>query len=278
MQHSGARYDAAHASPYRPEEWHYMFSALEAEQAFLVGAIHGLFRRTHAHSRALHLRRGGGTADRGTFRITSSRGGRYIVNPGSVGQPRDGDARAACCVFDTDSGTITSAGVHMISRRRRRIYSTRAFRVSSARGSLAACEEGGDRSSNRNRKRGTGTGSGSARPTVEGVYSNEGRVAGAHRARRLRRGRAGARGRRGLRARRAHARRSRGPRRRSRLQPPEPAAHQGAGVRGSARSPSAAGTRSRFPSPTAPSTSSFTRGSSSISAIRTISSPRTRGC
>lgn len=27
-----------------------------------------------------------------------------IVNPGSAGQPRDGDCRAACAVFDTDSG------------------------------------------------------------------------------------------------------------------------------------------------------------------------------
>jgi diadenosine tetraphosphatase ApaH/serine/threonine PP2A family protein phosphatase len=34
-------------------------------------------------------------------------GDRYIINPGSVGQPRDGDPRAACCVYDTDEGTIT---------------------------------------------------------------------------------------------------------------------------------------------------------------------------
>jgi putative phosphoesterase len=27
-----------------------------------------------------------------------------IINPGSVGQPRDGDARASCAVFDTESG------------------------------------------------------------------------------------------------------------------------------------------------------------------------------
>lgn len=33
-------------------------------------------------------------------------GVRYIVNAGSVGQPRDGDPRAACAVYDTDEGTI----------------------------------------------------------------------------------------------------------------------------------------------------------------------------
>ena len=30
-----------------------------------------------------------------------------VVNPGSVGQPRDGDPRAAFLLFDTDAGTVT---------------------------------------------------------------------------------------------------------------------------------------------------------------------------
>ncbi len=30
----------------------------------------------------------------------------YLVNPGSVGQPRDGDPRAAYCLYDTDSRTV----------------------------------------------------------------------------------------------------------------------------------------------------------------------------
>ncbi|MPM82140.1 hypothetical protein SDC9_129199 [bioreactor metagenome] len=29
-----------------------------------------------------------------------------IINPGSVGQPRDGDIRAGCAVFDTETGEI----------------------------------------------------------------------------------------------------------------------------------------------------------------------------
>jgi len=29
-----------------------------------------------------------------------------IINPGSVGQPRDGDTRAGCAVFDTDTGEV----------------------------------------------------------------------------------------------------------------------------------------------------------------------------
>ena len=32
--------------------------------------------------------------------------GRWLVNPGAVGQPRDGDARAAWALYDPDEGTI----------------------------------------------------------------------------------------------------------------------------------------------------------------------------
>lgn len=32
--------------------------------------------------------------------------GKVLVNPGSVGQPRDRDPRAACCVYDTMAGSV----------------------------------------------------------------------------------------------------------------------------------------------------------------------------
>jgi len=32
---------------------------------------------------------------------------RYLVNPGSVGQPRDGDWRAAFAIFDSDKWIVT---------------------------------------------------------------------------------------------------------------------------------------------------------------------------
>ncbi|MEZ5401272.1 MAG: metallophosphoesterase family protein [Bryobacteraceae bacterium] len=32
---------------------------------------------------------------------------RYMINPGSVGQPRDGDPRAAWAVYDPEAGTVT---------------------------------------------------------------------------------------------------------------------------------------------------------------------------
>jgi diadenosine tetraphosphatase ApaH/serine/threonine PP2A family protein phosphatase len=31
----------------------------------------------------------------------------YMINPGSVGQPRDGDPRAAYVIYDSEAGTVT---------------------------------------------------------------------------------------------------------------------------------------------------------------------------
>ncbi len=31
----------------------------------------------------------------------------YMINPGSVGQPRDGDSRAAYALFDSEANTVT---------------------------------------------------------------------------------------------------------------------------------------------------------------------------
>ncbi len=48
---------------------------------------------------------------------------RYVVNPGSVGQPRDGDPRAAYGVVDTDAMTIAVRRVaYSVERARDRIF------------------------------------------------------------------------------------------------------------------------------------------------------------
>lgn len=41
-----------------------------------------------------------------TTRIPIDRAARYLINPGSVGQPRDGDPRAAYALYDTDLGEV----------------------------------------------------------------------------------------------------------------------------------------------------------------------------
>ena len=50
--------------------------------------------------------------------------GRWLLNPGSVGQPRDGDPRAAWLLLDSTGGLLRSAGSHTrLSRRRPRCES-----------------------------------------------------------------------------------------------------------------------------------------------------------
>jgi predicted phosphodiesterase len=56
----------------------------------------------HVH-RPLVYELSGGTLSRLAPRPTTLRSdGVYLINPGSVGQPRDGDARSSFCVLDTD--------------------------------------------------------------------------------------------------------------------------------------------------------------------------------
>ncbi|WP_263408208.1 metallophosphoesterase family protein [Terriglobus tenax] len=42
-----------------------------------------------------------------TWELTISPESRYLINPGSAGQPRDGDWRVAAAVYDTEASTVT---------------------------------------------------------------------------------------------------------------------------------------------------------------------------
>ena len=89
-----------HGSP-RDPVWEYIltfeaaFAALEATSAPLV--LVG-----HSHVALAISAEGGGVAKAGTEIDLGS--GRWVLNPGSVGQPRDGDWRAAFLVLDLGAG------------------------------------------------------------------------------------------------------------------------------------------------------------------------------
>jgi predicted phosphodiesterase len=103
------RFTLAHGSPREPV-WEYLLSpeqamanfALFPQQVCLIG---------HSHVQlGFRLRPGAPRAD--GFRPDRSRTveldgeTRYFINPGSVGQPRDQDPRAAYAVIDSDAATI----------------------------------------------------------------------------------------------------------------------------------------------------------------------------
>jgi diadenosine tetraphosphatase ApaH/serine/threonine PP2A family protein phosphatase len=58
------------------------------------------------------------------FRLEIKPKTKYMVNPGSVGQPRDNDPRAAFLLYDTDAGVITFHRVpYNIERAQEKIFS-----------------------------------------------------------------------------------------------------------------------------------------------------------
>jgi len=93
-----------HASP-RDPIWEYVLSTLLAElcldqqehRVCLIGHSHVAlsFHRPEDAPTTGEARRGGES--------TSIDGGEWLINPGSVGQPRDGDPRAAYLVLDLDA-------------------------------------------------------------------------------------------------------------------------------------------------------------------------------
>jgi diadenosine tetraphosphatase ApaH/serine/threonine PP2A family protein phosphatase len=96
----------AHGSPREPV-WEYVVSTGNARENFasfstpfcLVGHSHLplLFKQEGSEARALALRE------------TSGRplmDGRFIINPGSAGQPRDGDPRASYAIYDSELGLL----------------------------------------------------------------------------------------------------------------------------------------------------------------------------
>lgn len=97
-----------HGSPRHPV-WEYVITAAladlclddAAQRVCVVGHSHvaGAFGRASGRPATGRARRGGDVSDLAV--------GEWLVNPGSVGQPRDGDPRAAWMTIDTGSWTAT---------------------------------------------------------------------------------------------------------------------------------------------------------------------------
>jgi predicted phosphodiesterase len=103
-----------HGSP-RDPTWEYILTELAAaENLALIPSPYGLFGHTHlpiayvlgeGATRGVAPRIETRVADAGTSLAID--GGRALVNPGSVGQPRDGDPRASGLVLDLAAGRMT---------------------------------------------------------------------------------------------------------------------------------------------------------------------------
>ena len=97
-----------HASP-RDPVWEYVLSALLAEMC-LDAADERVALIGHSHVALSFVRREGEIAT-GERRLAGDEddiaAGEWLLNPGSVGQPRDGDPRAAWLLLDTEALTAS---------------------------------------------------------------------------------------------------------------------------------------------------------------------------
>ncbi len=90
----------AHASPASPEEFPYITRFEEAAPAFQKMTAEFCFiGHTHVPSCFCELTKTGERLDAGLRELKNK--GRMILNPGSVGQPRDGDPRLSYGIFDS---------------------------------------------------------------------------------------------------------------------------------------------------------------------------------
>jgi diadenosine tetraphosphatase ApaH/serine/threonine PP2A family protein phosphatase len=91
-----------HASPHDPSDWHYILSVTEA----VIGFEHlkqkiGFFGHSHIPT-ILREKPNCLPSFQTGHDFSADPEGRYLVNVGSVGQPRDNDPRASYVIFDSE--------------------------------------------------------------------------------------------------------------------------------------------------------------------------------
>ncbi|MCZ6636277.1 MAG: metallophosphoesterase family protein [bacterium] len=93
----------AHASPFEPAAWHYLHEPHEGRHALSLTEARLCFV---GHSHHAFICSEFGVALIGQGEVALSPDDRYLVNVGSVGQPRDGDPRAAFLIWDQEALTV----------------------------------------------------------------------------------------------------------------------------------------------------------------------------
>jgi putative phosphoesterase len=91
-----------HSSPFQPEEWHYIITPTDAAANFAYFPQPLCFVG-HSHVPEVFCE------DDRTLQVVRDK--KFIVNVGSIGQPRDGDWRTSFGLFDTEAWTYEQVRV-----------------------------------------------------------------------------------------------------------------------------------------------------------------------
>lgn len=110
LSFSNEYFCAFHSSPDNPDRWHYIMNWSEAKKGF-ANFENQICFIGHSHIPAIWCEESkpleavfSDSEANASFVLDKHH--RYIVNVGSVGQPRDGDPRGCLVIFDTDKMTL----------------------------------------------------------------------------------------------------------------------------------------------------------------------------
>jgi predicted phosphodiesterase len=95
-----------HSSAKNPSQFPYLTDIAKAKEAFEGMGDQKVCFIGHTHEPKLFIKKAGECYELNALDIDMAQEDQYIVNVGSVGQPRDGDSMASFCVYDTIKQTI----------------------------------------------------------------------------------------------------------------------------------------------------------------------------
>ena len=99
-----------HATLDTPEQWGYVFNTLDAAASFTYQQTAVCFFG-HTHVAGAFVRDDGVKRVK-TDELVIEEAKKYFINTGSVGQPRDGDWRAAYCIYHVDENVVEQRRVN----------------------------------------------------------------------------------------------------------------------------------------------------------------------
>jgi diadenosine tetraphosphatase ApaH/serine/threonine PP2A family protein phosphatase len=104
LQRQVRDFTIVHASLDTPHKWDYVFNQLDAATSFSYQHTTLCFIG-HTHMPKAYVR-DGSVRSLPLDILSLQQGKKYLINVGSVGQPRDGDWRSAYCIYDTTSNEV----------------------------------------------------------------------------------------------------------------------------------------------------------------------------
>ncbi|MEI6034889.1 MAG: metallophosphoesterase family protein [Verrucomicrobiae bacterium] len=105
LQRQVRDFTIVHATLDTPHKWGYVFNQLDAAASFSYQHTSVCFIG-HTHAPKAYVRDGSVRTIPLDQNLQIQPGKKFLINAGSVGQPRDGDWRASYCIYDTAANEV----------------------------------------------------------------------------------------------------------------------------------------------------------------------------